>query len=243
MSTGWLVPSVIRRVGDRLVLIGVAHVLPRSAAEVGEIIEAERPDAVAVELDPSRYLAMTQGRKPGLLDMFRAGPNILLLGALIYLTQGKFSRQTGMEAGEEMLAAIDKAKQVGAQVHLVDRDIGVTMQRLVGGMSLREKIRLFGNLLVGLLPVGKEVELERITEEQMVAGLLAEFKKLSPTAYQALILERDAHIASRLADLLLAGKKVVCIVGAGHVPGIYDRLSKMEMGGAWKLRLDYETGA
>lgn len=232
---------MIRKIGDQLFIIGVAHVLPRSAAEVGEIIESERPDIVAVELDPTRYLAMTQGRKAGLLDMVRAGPNILLLSALIYLTQGKFSKQTGMEAGEEMLVAMKKAKEIGAQVHLIDRDIGTTMQRLVGGMSFREKLRLFGNLLVSLLPVGKEVELERVTEEQMVENLLAEFRKLSPTAYEVLIRERDSHMASRLANFLLAGKKVVCVVGAGHVPGIHERMSKMTYS-TWKTSFDYSAG-
>ncbi len=232
---------MIRKVGDQLLIIGVAHVLPRSAAEVGKIIEAERPDIVAVELDPARYLAMTQGRKAGLMDVARAGPNILLLSALIYLTQGKFSKQTGMEAGEEMLVAMKKAREIGAQVQLIDRDIGITMQRLVGSMSLREKLRLFGNLLVSLLPVGKEIELERVTEEQMVEGLLAEFKKLSPTAYEVLIRERDAHMASRLANFMLAGKKVVCVVGAGHVPGIHERMNKMAYS-SWKTSLDYSTG-
>lgn len=233
---------MIRKVGEQLLIIGVAHVLPRSAAEVRETIETEHPDIVAVELDPARYLAITQGRKAGIMDMVRAGPNILLLSALIYLTQGKFSKQTGMEAGEEMLVAIKKAKEVGAQIQLIDRDIGITMQRLVGGMSLREKIRLFGNLLVSLLPVGKEVELESITEEQMVEGLLAEFRKLSPTAYDVLIRERDDHMSSRLANFLLAGKKVVCVVGAGHVPGIYEKMSKMTYS-PWKTSFDYAAGA
>ncbi|MFH1821050.1 MAG: TraB/GumN family protein [Methanobacteriota archaeon] len=232
---------MLRKVGDHLIIIGVAHVLPRSAAEVGEIIAAERPDIVAVELDPFRYLAMTQGKKPGILDAFRTGPNILLLSALIYLTQGKFSRQTGMQAGEEMLVAVNKAKEIGAQVQLIDRDIGITLQRLVSKMTTREKFRLFGNLLIGLLPVGKGVEIEHITEEQMVESLLVEFRKLSAAAYDVLIAERDSHMSSRLATFLLAGKKVVCVVGAGHVPGIYEKMSKLIAGG-WRMRFDYRAG-
>ena len=232
---------MIKRIGSHLVIIGVAHVLPSSAAEVGEIIAAERPDVVAVELDPMRYMAMTRGNKPGILDAMRAGPNILLLSALIYLTQGKFSRQTGMQAGEEMLVAVNKAKEIGAQVQLIDRDIGITLQRLVSGMSMREKLRLFGNLLVSLLPVGKGVEIERITEEHMVESLLVEFKKLSPTAYDVLIDERNAYMSSRLATILLSGKKVVCVVGAGHVPGIYGRMGKLISGG-WRMSINYSAG-
>ena len=232
---------MIRKIGDRLVIVGVAHILPRSAEEVEKIIAAERPDIVAVELDPLRYMALTQGWKPGILDALRAGPSTLLLSALILLIQGRFSRQTGMEAGEEMLAAIRKARQIGAQVQLIDRDIGITLQRLVGGMSTREKLRLFANLMLSLLPVGKGVEIERLTEEQMVENLLGEFKKLSSAAYDVLISERDAHMSTKLAAFLLSGKKVICVVGAGHVPGICDRLSKL-ISNNWGIKLKYRVG-
>ena len=42
-----------------IVLIGVGHVFNISA-QVRSIIEAERPDAVCVELDPPRYQALVE---------------------------------------------------------------------------------------------------------------------------------------------------------------------------------------
>ncbi len=50
-----------------------------------------------------------------------------------------------------------------------------------------------------------------------------------------------AYMSSKLAAFLLAGKKVVCVVGAGHVPGIYERMSKLISGG-WGMRFDYQVG-
>lgn len=234
-------PSVLKKIDNRLYIIGVAHVLPRSAAEVGELITRERPDIVAVELDPIRYMALTQGKSTGLFDAIRAGPNLFLLSALLYLTQGKFSRQTGMPAGEEMLVALKHAREVGAQIQFIDQNIGITLQRLVNRMSRREKLMLFGQLLVSLLPVGKSVDLESLTDDQIVDSLLNEFKKTSPTAYEVLIMERDSYMSSRLTALLLSGKKVVCVVGAGHVPGIYEKLSKLTSG-EWRMNLDYTVG-
>ncbi len=232
---------MLRKIDDRLFLIGVAHVLPKSAAEVGDVIVKERPDVVAIELCPARYLALTQGSKrPGALDAVRAGPKLLLLGGLIQLLQSKFSRQTGMPAGEEMLVAIEHARDIGAEVQLIDQGIGITLQRLIDRMSWRERLRLFGELLIGLLPFGKRVELERLTEDQIVDYLLKELERASPTAHDVLITERDEYMASRLTTLLLSGKRIVCVVGAGHVSGIYNRLSKFS--GSWEMSLRYKVG-
>ena len=47
--------------GQEIILIGTAHISKRSAEQVKEIIEAEKPDTVCVELDYQRYLALTRG--------------------------------------------------------------------------------------------------------------------------------------------------------------------------------------
>jgi len=236
------VSEVLKKIGEQLFLIGVAHVLPTSAAEVGRVIKRERPDVVAVELCPIRYLALTQGeQRPGVLDAVRAGPKLLLLSGLLWLSQNKFSHQTGMPAGEEMLVAIEHAREIGAQIELIDQDIRLTFQRLIDLMPWRERLRLFAELLIGLLPIGKPVKLERLTDEQIVNYLLDDLKRTSPTLYEVLIQERDTHMASKLAMLLSENKKVVCVVGAGHVPGIFDRLSRGNSEG-WGTRLKYEVG-
>ncbi len=233
--------GVLKKIDDRLFLIGVAHVLPKSAVDVRDIIQKERPDIVAVELCPTRYLALTQrAKRPGTRDVARAGPKLLLLGGLIHLLQRKFSRQTGMPAGEEMLVAIKHAREVGARVELIDQDIGLTLQRLTDRMPWRERFRMFGELLVGLLPIGKPVKLEQLTDEKVVSYLLEGLKRASPTSYDVLIKERDAYMASRLAMLLAEGTKVACVVGAGHVPGIFNRLKDIPE--SWGVRLKYKIG-
>src|SRR5674476_430531 len=42
-----------------IIVVGTAHISEESIAEVRRTIEAERPDVVAVELDPGRYQALT----------------------------------------------------------------------------------------------------------------------------------------------------------------------------------------
>ncbi|MFQ6130029.1 MAG: TraB/GumN family protein [Candidatus Hadarchaeaceae archaeon] len=235
---------MLKKLDDRLFLVGVAHVLPKSTMEVERVIAEEKPDIVAVELCPARYLALTRGpKRPSILEIMRAGRvKLSLLSSLLYLLQKKFSQQTGMPAGEEMLVAIRYAQKIGARVELIDRDISITLQRLIDRMSWWEKLRLVAELLLGLLPFGKRVELERLTDEQIVAYLLNELKLASPTAYQVLIRERDVYMASRVAMLLSASTgKVACVVGAGHVPGIYERLSR-GISGSWRMKLKYGVG-
>jgi len=174
---------VLKKLDDRLFLIGTAHVLPKSAEEVKEVIVGERPEVVAVELCPTRYLALTQGlKRASMLEAVRAGgARLFLLNGLLYLLQNRFSRQTGMPAGEEMLVAIRHAQEVGARVELIDRDISITLQRLINRMSWRERVGLFAELLLGLLPFGKRVELERLRATERDLFTVQSFDSASAT--------------------------------------------------------------
>lgn len=219
---------MLRKLSDRLILIGVAHVLPKSSAEVQTTIERERPEIVAVELCPTRYAALTRKvREASPLEALRARQlSLFVLNKLLYLLQARFARQTGMPAGKEMLTALRCAERVGARVELIDRDIGITLQRLIQRMGKREKLRLLVELLFGFLPFGPRIELERVTEDQIVAQLLRSLRRASPTAYEVLIEERNAHMAAEVTRLLTTTKgKLVCVVGAGHIPGLSQRLA------------------
>lgn len=228
---------MLRKLGDRLTLVGVAHVLPKSRAKAKATIERELPEVVAVELCPARYVAlMDKVERAGARDAMRArelGP--FILNKFFHLIQAKFAHQTGMPAGEEMLTAIESAQKVGARVELIDQDINLTLRRLVERMGVREKMRLFLELLLGLLPFGARVELERLTEDEILAHLLSSLKRAMPSAYEVLIEERNSYMAAKIAILLASTKgKIVCVVGAGHVLGLRQRLE-----GKWQAKLEY----
>lgn len=52
------------------ILIGTAHVSKQSAEQVKEVIEAEKPDAVCVELDEQRYQSIMAGNSWKDMDIF-----------------------------------------------------------------------------------------------------------------------------------------------------------------------------
>ena len=65
-----------------------------------------------------------------------------------------------------------------------------------------------------------EIDMERLTDADVVTAMIEEFRRFSPGGAEALIDERDAFIAHRLVALRDAGYNVVAVVGAGHREGI-----------------------
>ncbi|MEA1944813.1 MAG: TraB/GumN family protein [Euryarchaeota archaeon] len=213
-----------------IVLIGTAHVSHKSVEEVKEVIAREHPDVIAIELCPGRYAAL-KGRteEVSAKDILSSGNiTLFLVHSLLAYIQNKIGSEMDVKPGSEMIAAIDAAEELGIEIALVDRDIQITLQRFIGKMGFFEKMKMLG-ALVGMLFGfgGKEIDIERITEEDIVAQLISELKEFSPTTASVLIEERDAFIAKNLLDLKEKGK-VVAIVGAGHRHGITEYLEHPE---------------
>lgn len=227
---------MLRKLGDRLTIIGVAHILPKSREEVRATIESESPQVVAVELDQLRYSALMGEVGAGARKAPRARELWpFILNKFLYMLQSKFAQSTGMQAGEEMLVAIESAKKVGAKVELIDRDINLTLQRLIERMGVKEKLRLSVEMLFGLLPFGRRVEFEKLTEEKFDEQLVSSLKSALPAAYDVLIDERNSYMAAKIAMLMDSTKgKIVCVVGAGHVSGLSSRLDSR-----WRVELEY----
>lgn len=137
------VPHAVLRhpsTGATVTLIGTAHVSKAAAEETRELILRERPDVVVIELDPNRLNALVKdsqtaspaaaaaARVESKLDlMFKPSRWIPLAGALGYALVGAV---LGTTPGAEFLAAIDAAKEVGAEVVLGDLDMKVTTSRV-----------------------------------------------------------------------------------------------------------------
>jgi pheromone shutdown-related protein TraB len=216
-------------------VVGTAHVSADSVEEVRDTIEAERPDVVAVELDESRYRQM-QGEVAEDLE-----PSDLLQGNTVFqfiaywmlsYVQARMGERFDIEPGADMEAAIEAAEGVGSEVALVDRDIQTTIQRFWARMTLFEKLRMVWELCLAMVGVGdpddEEIDIEDLTDGDVVTAMMEEFRQFSPGGAEALIDERDAFIAHKLVALRRAGHDVVAVVGAGHQAGIENYLEHPE---------------
>jgi len=211
-----------------IIVVGTAHISEESITEVRRTIEEERPDVVAVELDPGRYQALTQPEQQSasIKDILSSGKlNQFLVHWLLAYVQNKLGAEVGVKPGSEMLSAIDAARSVGASVALVDRDINVTIARFWAKMRLIEKLKMLIALL-GITTSDEEIDLDEITNDDVISQLVTELRQFSPSAAQVLVDERDAYLAGNL--LKLRGK-IVAVVGAGHKEGIKNYIEHPEL--------------
>jgi pheromone shutdown-related protein TraB len=214
-----------------IVLIGTAHVSRKSVEEVEKVIEEEKPQAVAVELCYRRFITLTQ-KKPqeiSVVDVIKKGDApLLLLQMLLSYFQRKIGEEYGVKPGEEMLTAINKAREIGADVLLIDRDIAVTFKRFWNTLSPLEKLKFVFYLLKSFYG-GDDIDVDEMLKEDILERLIKDFRKISPSAAKVLIDERDAYMAYRLLQASKKYEKIVAVVGAGHKKGIEKYLKNPEL--------------
>ena len=206
-----------------VLIVGTAHVSKKSVEEVERIIEETKPDAVAVELCERRFQSLIHGKQQeiSIVDIIRRGEAPLLLFQLIMsYFQRKIGEEYGVKPGAEMLAAVKKAEEVGADVLLIDRDIGITFRRFWNSLSFTEKLKLIFYLLKSTFFEKDEIDVDEMLKEDVLEILVREFRKISPSAAKILIDERDRFMAYNILSALKDYNKIVVVVGAGHKKGI-----------------------
>ena len=134
-------------------VVGTAHVSEASVREVEDVIEADQPDVVAVELDEGRFRQL-KGETPEELDagdLLRGNTVFQFLAYwMLSYVQARLGDRFDIEPGADMKAAVDTAEDNAIDVALVDRDIQVTFQRFWARLSTLEKLQLVAGLAVGL---------------------------------------------------------------------------------------------
>ncbi len=211
--------------GDKqITLIGTAHLSRESADLVARVIEEERPETVCIELCESRYQSLTRKQKwqnTDLLKVIKEKKAFLLLSNLMLAYfQKKIGKRLGIRPGEEMLRAIAEAEAIGAHIHLADRDVRTTLSRTWRVMGLWRKIKLLVQIITsaGQMDAIKEEDIEKIKEQDVLEALLSGIGEAFPDIKRILIDERDQYLAHKIRTA--PGRKIIAVVGAGHVPGI-----------------------
>jgi pheromone shutdown-related protein TraB len=214
----------------RFYIVGTAHVSETSVREVKQVIEALRPDTVCLELCEPRYNALTNETAWKNLDIFQVikeGKTLFLLGNLaVGAYQRRLGAELGVRPGAELLEAARVAREVGAEVVLVDRDIHVTLKRTWASLGFIKKMSLLGAIFGGLTSREKisAEEIEQIKEQAHLSEMLAEFARAMPEVKTPLIDERDQYLMSKIEEA--PGEQVVAVVGAAHVPGMQANFGK-----------------
>lgn len=213
-----------------LALVGTAHVSRHSVDDVRATIEAFEPDTVCVELCEARYRNIVDKaawRKLDIFKVLREGKAPLLLSSLLMTSfQRRIAEELGVEPGAEMVEGIEQAKARGAELVLADRDIQVTLRRTWAGLGFFQKLRMLGQMLGGVLFAHEidEETIEKLKEEEELHGMLDSLAEAFPDVKSTLIDERDVYLAQKIRAA--EGKRIVAVVGAGHVRGITQHLQQ-----------------
>jgi len=220
--------SLVVDINPNLRLLGTAHISTKSVEDVKEQIELFKPDVVAVELCQSRYDSLVSGRrldKEGLLKVIKEGKApLVLLQSLLAAEQRKLGLDEGQQPGAELLEAVNLSKELEIPVELIDRDIQTTLRRAWRKMKFREKFKILYSML-GEEEDEIDVDLDEILESRdILTDLMNELKEFSPGAGEVLIDERDEFLAQNILRID-SEKRILAIVGAGHLNGIENHLS------------------
>lgn len=211
--------------GDKtILLIGTAHISQQSADLVEQVIAREQPDTVCIELDEKRFTALSQPQRWENLDLKqiirKKQLSTLLVNLVLSSYQKKLGGQLGIQPGAELLAAAREAEKLNIPVELCDRDVRVTLRRAWKTTSFFRKGYLMATLLASLFDK-TELNEEKLTElrnKDVLSEMMKEIGEALPAAKHVLIDERDIFMAEKIKSA--PGKRIVAVVGAGHMQGI-----------------------
>jgi len=224
----------VTRDGVEYTLIGTAHVSRSSADAVRDLAAGGSFDAIAVELCQARYDALTAERKWTDLDLYRiireGKAGLVMANLALSAYQRRIAEQFGIEPGAEMRAAAVAAAEQGLPLQLVDRDLATTLKRSYASVPWYKRLYLMAGLAMGMVSSEEidEESIEKLKEGDILESTFTEFAEHSPELYDALIAERDRYMAARLRqeNANAAGRRVLVVIGAGHMEGLARHLQE-----------------
>lgn len=227
--------------GREIILLGTAHISQESIVQVTTSIREEKPDCVAIELDEQRYASMKNPEAWKNLDIvkvLKSGQGFVLMANLVLSSfQKRMGADVGVKPGEEMQAAIAVAEELGIPAVMVDRPIQMTLKRAWAKNSLWGKCKLLSVLLSSAFEKSEITaeEIERLKNESEMDSMMNEIAEYLPAVKAVLIDERDRYLASHIWEAQVKdapAKKIVAVLGAGHLPGVVRHLEVLAAGTA-----------
>ncbi len=223
----------VTRDGVEYTLLGTAHVSRASVTAVRSLIATGDFDAIAVELCDTRFHALRDReawRNLDLLKVIREGKAGMVAANLaLSAYQRRLAEQFGIEPGAEMKAAADLADERQRPLWLVDREISVTLRRAYRSVGFWDRMGILSGLVASLFERGEvaEADIEKLKHGDMLQSAFSEFAKQSEPLFRSLIAERDTFMAARLREESAKQplKKVLVVIGAGHLAGIERELN------------------
>ncbi|MGV8168551.1 MAG: TraB/GumN family protein [Candidatus Nanoarchaeia archaeon] len=216
---------------DALEIIGTSHVSKESKEKINETFERFKPDIICIELDAGRYYSLMHPDKKGRPSVRQLGMTGFLFAVIGRFFQKKLGNMTGMNPGEEMLLGANLAKKHRLKLELIDQDAAITLRNLSKKVKLREKLKILLDLFRApfIKDFRVKIDVSRIPDEETINKIMNIMKKRYSGFYRVLLEDRNRYMAKKLYLLLKDNpeKRIIAIVGAGHVEGIKKQLKTL----------------
>ncbi|MBU0758543.1 MAG: TraB/GumN family protein [Nanoarchaeota archaeon] len=216
-----------------LSIIGSSHISIESVEEVKKEFE-NAPDIVALELDIKRvHGILNKGAKSDKKYILKKlGLKVFLFAVIAEYVQKKLGEIVNIDPGEEMRTALVLARKNNLKVALIDQDIELTLRKLTKRISFKEKMNFIGDIFSGFFSKKKMIkfDLTKVPPKHVIREMVSHLKKRYPNVYSVLIDERNHIMAGKLSHIMAnePDKKILCVVGAGHVDDIINILQKKD---------------
>jgi pheromone shutdown protein TraB len=203
-----------------ITLLGIGHVFQLRDTVQG-VITGKLPGLVCIELDEVRYKVLRSKQRGGTPPSFAY--------YMLARFEEKLADMYGSSVGDEMLAAVDAARDLKIPVAFIDMDGQMMFRRMMKEMTIKERVWFFLASLGSVFVSKKRVEKELKEFEENTEAYMAELEKRFPAIKRVLIDERDEHMAGKLAAFNTKIPDIVAVVGDGHVLGISSRLAYLDL--------------
>ena len=131
---------------SEVTLIGTAHVSQLSVEMVEDHIATGEYDCVAVELCNPRLENITNQSWWKNLDIYQVfkkkKAGLLLINLALTAYQKRLAERIGVEAGREMIRAVELAREKGLRLEVIDRNISTTLHRRCTEVSFWQKLKI-----------------------------------------------------------------------------------------------------
>lgn len=213
-----------------ILMVGVGHVFHISDT-VSFIVKNVWPQAVLVELDTKRYNSIMRPTPKG-SEIKTENLSKSYRRAAKY--QNRMASQNDTETGGEMIAAVQTANAIGADVVCIDRDAQAVMQEMDDEMTLWEKVRYSMSVYSDNIFGKSKIEKTQKDFSSHEMEYMDSMRKKYPTFVRKLIDERNVFMAGRIRSESLKYSNMVIFVGDAHVEGICSELSDLDI---YRIRL------
>src|SRR3989344_5340766 len=219
-----------------LVFLGTSHIARQSLDEVNEYIEREKPGIIAIELDRARLDALLskEPRKMNLGIIRKIGLKGFIFSLFGAWAERKLGKLVGVAPGSEMKQAVKLAKKYNIKIALIDQNIQITLKRFSSSITWKEKWNFLADIVKAFFVRDKELQfdLRTVPEKNIIKKLVRKVKERYPNVYKTLIEESNIVLANNIKKLMGAepDKKILVIIGAGHVDDVLELIRKKEDG-------------